>query len=134
MPEWASSGLSAIIFAGASQLVAVQLMDQQASVAVVILTGLIINARFLMYSASIAPHLRTATPAGKIGLAYLLTDQAYRISVSRFGQDDRPMPDKIPYYAGAGLTLWVVFTCPPLPARTWVRSFPPSGSWTSPSP
>ncbi|BDQ34506.1 AzlC family ABC transporter permease [Pseudodesulfovibrio portus] len=109
MPEWAATSLSAIVFAGASQLVAVQLMDQNASVAVVILTGLIINARFLMYSASIAPHLKDASPLGKLGLAYLLTDQAYATSVFRFGRDDLPMPDKIRYYLGAGLTLWVAF-------------------------
>ena len=109
MPEWAAASLSSIVFAGASQLVAIQLMDQNASVAVVILTGLIINARFLMYSASIAPHLKEASPLSKLGLAYLLTDQAYATAVFRFGRHDLPMPDKIKYYMGAGLTLWVAF-------------------------
>ncbi len=109
MPEWASTALSTLIFAGASQLVAIQLMDHNASTAVVILTGLIVNARFFMYSASIAPHLRNASHPAKFGLAYLLTDQAYATSVFRFGQTDRPMPDKIRYYVGAGLALWVAF-------------------------
>ena len=109
MPEWAASSLSVIVFAGASQLAAIQLMDQNASVAVVILTGLVINARFLMYSASIAPHLKDASPPGKLGLAYLLTDQSYATALFRFGRRDLPMPDKIPYYMGAGLTLWAAF-------------------------
>lgn len=109
MPKWASIGLSSVIFAGASQLVALQLMDQHASLAVIIFTGLVVNARMFMYSASVAPHLTKASPLAKIGLAYLLTDQSYAVSVTRFARTGLPMPAKIPYYVGAGLTLWAVF-------------------------
>jgi 4-azaleucine resistance transporter AzlC len=52
-----AAGMSALVFAGLSQLAAVDLLAQGASVAVVVATALIINARFTMYSASIAPHL-----------------------------------------------------------------------------
>ena len=109
MPHWGSIGLSLIIFAGASQLAAVQLMADHASMAVVILTGLVINARFLMYSASIGPHFRGVTPLRKGVLAYLLTDQAYAVSVARFGQRDAEPVDAMWYYLGSAVLMWTGF-------------------------
>lgn len=109
MPEWASVGMSSFIFAGASQLVAIQLMGEHASIAVIILTGLVVNARFFMYSASMAPHFNGTNPLKKFGLAYLLTDQAYAISITRYGQAGMCTADKVRYYLGVALVMWVVF-------------------------
>ena len=50
-----SLGLNLIVFAGASQLVAVELLNQGLPTFMVILTGLIINLRMLMYSTALAP-------------------------------------------------------------------------------
>lgn len=109
MPEWGAIGFSAIIFAGASQLVALQLMGDHASLAVIILTGLVINARFFMYSASIAPHFKGISPLKKAGLAYLLTDQAFAMSTSRFTNQHGDSVDKIAYYLGTGSLMWIIF-------------------------
>jgi len=49
-------GLSAIVFAGAAQLAAIDLLGRDASLAVVVLTAVVINLRMMMYSASIAPY------------------------------------------------------------------------------
>jgi len=38
----------------------------------------VINARHVMYSASIASHLAGIGPAGRLGLSYLLTDRRRR--------------------------------------------------------
>lgn len=109
MPVWAALGFSTIIFAGASQLAAVQLMADHASLAVVVLTGLVINARFLMYSASIAPHFKGLSPARRGVIGYLLTDQAYAMSIARFGRGRDSTADKALYFLGAGLTVWASF-------------------------
>lgn len=109
MSAWEAVGFSTIIFAGASQLAAVQLMVNHASLAVIILTGLVINARFFMYSASIAPHFRGLPPARKGVLAYLLTDQAYAMSIARYGREDGGPASKPLYFLGAGLTVWACF-------------------------
>jgi predicted branched-subunit amino acid permease len=107
MPEWGAATLSLIVFAGASQLAATQLMADHASMAVVILTGLVINLRMLMYSASIAPHLNSLPAWARCGCAYLLTDQAYAVSISRYARRDDV--DKPLYYLGAGLVMWAGF-------------------------
>ncbi|MFH1914777.1 MAG: AzlC family ABC transporter permease [Pseudomonadota bacterium] len=109
MPEWGAVGLSLIVFAGASQLATVQLMAEQASVAVVILTGLVVNLRMLMYSASLAPHLTAASPLARSAGAYLLTDQAYAVSIARFAAPGARPVNNFAYYTGAGLLMWTGF-------------------------
>src|SRR4051812_18337001 len=55
---WAELGMSAIMFSGAAQIVASQLLAAQAPVAVVVLSCFVIGLRLMMYSAAMAPHLR----------------------------------------------------------------------------
>ena len=100
-------GMSVFIFAGAAQLAAVQLIGIGAAPLVIISTALIINLRFVMYSASLAPHFQHLTQRWKCLFAYLLTDQAYAVSISRFSIDRHI--DRGWYYFGASFALWVVW-------------------------
>jgi predicted branched-subunit amino acid permease len=63
-----SSGLaqamSAIIFGGASQLVASRLIAQSVPGAVIVLTVLLVNLRHMLYSAALAPHVEHLGGAG----------------------------------------------------------------------
>ncbi|GAB7008826.1 AzlC family ABC transporter permease [Halorubrum trueperi] len=100
-------GMSVIVFAGASQLAALDLIGSNAPLAVVIGTAVVINVRMVMYSASIAPHFSRYARRMRAGLAYFLTDQAYAISVAEF--DANPDRSRWRYYLGAGATLWIVW-------------------------
>jgi 4-azaleucine resistance transporter AzlC len=100
-------GLSVVVFAGASQIAALELLGQDAPLSVVVATAVVINLRYLMYSASIAPYFREFTARWKAVLAYVLTDQAYAISVASY-RSDRPV-DRKWYYLGAAVTLWAVW-------------------------
>jgi len=104
-------GMSVFIFAGASQLATLQLLGQGAIPVVILLTALTINLRFAMYSASIAPHFQHLRHRWRWPLAYLLTDQAYAVSVARFRNEGGADPDtnRHWYYLGAGLTLWIAW-------------------------
>ncbi len=110
LSELKTMGTSLIIFAGASQLVAMQLMAEHASLAVIILTGMVINARMFMYSASLAPHFKGMHPLKKALLAYALTDQAYAVSINRFDKSDADEINKPLYYLGAAALMWFGFT------------------------
>jgi len=101
--------LSPIIFAGAAQLATVGLLARDAAVAVVILTPLVINARHIMYSAALAPWFRPLPSARKAGLAYLMTDQAFAMSILRYGRKDEPIGDRVVYYLGVALSLWLTW-------------------------
>jgi len=100
-------GLSVIVFAGASQLAALDLIGAGAPLAVVVGTAVVINLRMVMYSASIAPHFARYARGVRAALAYFLTDQAYALSVAEFGaNDDR---SRALYYLGAAVSLWIVW-------------------------
>lgn len=105
---WLGGATSVVIFAGAAQLATLQLIDAGAAGAVVIATALVINARHLMYSAALAPGFREFPRTARFVLPYLLTDQAFAISIVRFGQVEEPVYRRW-YFTGAGLGLWVTW-------------------------
>lgn len=103
-------GQSIIVFAGAAQLAVLQLLDEGALPVVAILTALIINLRFAMYSASLAPHLVGLRWPPRLAVAYLMTDQVYAMSAVRFGRDaGLALGHRFRYYLGAGVTNWVTW-------------------------
>jgi len=105
LPE--AVGLSAIVFAGAAQLAALELIGRDAPLAIIVVTAVVINLRMLMYSASIAPHFQTLSRRLKATVAYLLTDQAYALSIARYRAEDST--PSVAYYLGVAVTLWVVW-------------------------
>lgn len=102
--------MSVTIFAGASQLATLQLLAQGAVPAVVVLTALIINLRFAMYSASLAPHLYHLGPRWRFPLAYFLVDQNYALSIHRYQHRDGEQASHGHwYFLGGGAALWVTW-------------------------
>ncbi len=100
-------GMSLLVFAGASQLAGIALIGQGAAAAVILLTTFMINLRMAMYSASLSVFLRGLGAGTRVGLAYLMTDQAYAFSVLRYRREpDLPRRD---YYLGVAVPLWIVW-------------------------
>ncbi|MDJ0837786.1 MAG: AzlC family ABC transporter permease [Acidobacteriota bacterium] len=106
LPTMQALGLSLFVFAGASQLVLVEMWDRQAPALILLATVLVVNLRFTMYSAALAPHFRGMSSRWKSVLAYLLTDQAYLLSIGRY--EDKVQGTKW-FYMGVALTLWIVW-------------------------
>ena len=102
-------GMSVFVFAGTAQLAAIPLLSAGASVAIVVLTVLIINLRLTLYSASLAPHFRGLPPGWKGLLSYLLTDQAYAATITRFDDGETEEPDKRWYFLGVAVAIWVTW-------------------------
>lgn len=69
--------MNTTVYAGAAQLATTDLMKMNAAWFVVIATGLIINLRFLLYSAAMAPYMRQASALKKFLVSFTLTDQSY---------------------------------------------------------
>lgn len=97
--------MSVVVFAGSAQFMLAQLVGSGTPALVMIVTGFVINLRHALYSASVAPHVRKLPPIWKGLLAYLLTDEAYAIAITRYQKKDQS-PRKHWYFLGAGLTLW----------------------------
>ena len=101
----AAIGFSTIVFAGASQLAAIDVLGDGGRRLVAAVAAWTINLRMLLYSASLAPHLADESLRTRLGVAYVLTDQAYAVSITRWDGTDDPQR-RVPYYLGAALTLW----------------------------
>ncbi len=101
-------GFSTIVFAGASQLAALDVLADGGSALVATAAAGTINLRMLLYSASLAPYLAGEPLRRRLLAAYLLTDQAYAVSITRWADGEEPRR-RLPYYFGAGLCLWVVW-------------------------
>jgi 4-azaleucine resistance transporter AzlC len=109
LPASTAQAMSAVVFAGSAQFIAAQLIHDAAPAAVVIVTVFVVNLRHALYSASVAPFVRQLNAGWKAVLAYLLTDEAYAVAVTRYQRDgDRAdvSPFRHWYFLGAGLTLW----------------------------
>jgi 4-azaleucine resistance transporter AzlC len=100
--------MSVIVFAGASMLAAMQLLAADAPVALIVLTALFINLRFMMYSASLRQHLGGLPLRWKLPLAYMLADNPYALCIARY--TDHPKDaHKLEFYLGVSATVWLVW-------------------------
>ncbi|MBE3067992.1 MAG: AzlC family ABC transporter permease [Chloroflexi bacterium] len=104
----AAQAMSSIIFAGSAQFIAAEMMGTGVSGLAIILVVFVVNLRHALYSASVAPHVRHLTPGWKFLLAYLLTDEAYVVTITHYNQESDPA-HKHWYFLGAGLTLWTTW-------------------------
>lgn len=95
---------SSILFAGASQFAALGLLAVNTPWPSIVLLVWLLNARHLLYSASVAPYTAQLSRRLRAGLAYLLTDEAFALTtahIARLGRIDIPAA----WYAG--LTIFV---------------------------
>lgn len=105
LPPLLAMAMSSIVFAGSAQFIGVELIGGGASTAVIWLTTFIVNLRHLLYSASLAPHVGHLPARWRWLLAYLLTDEAYVVTILHYDEQS-PATHKHWYFLGTGLTLW----------------------------
>ncbi len=127
-----ASLMSIIVFAGAAQLAVLELAKTGAPAAVMVLVAVTINLRFAMYSAALAgwmnavpsssdppvgrhderadpsPSRRPPSRPVRALLSYLLTDQAFAVTSMEDDDSDAPL-NRLAFYFGAALTLWVAW-------------------------
>lgn len=107
---------SAVVFAGASQLTALQMMSEAAPLWVVIATAMAVNLRMAMYSASLQPHLGAAPLWQRVFIAYINVDASYAISIQKFeAMPAMSVPNKVAYFFGS-----VIFMVPLWPLGSYI--------------
>jgi 4-azaleucine resistance transporter AzlC len=109
LPVEIALGMSLIVFAGSSQFIAAQLFADHTPGLIIVLTTFIVNLRHMLYSASLAPYVQHLRGAWKYVLSFLLTDEAYAVTITHYRQGDitgTRGSNKHWFFLGAGLTLW----------------------------
>src|SRR5450432_1348404 len=104
----AALAMSAIMFSGAAQIIASQLLAAGAPLPVIVLSCLVVGLRFLVYSAAMAPYLRPLDHRWRNVLSFVLTDQAFAGTIQRF-RDSDDLRANASYFLGGGLFLWVAW-------------------------
>ena len=99
---------SIIIFSGASQIVILQLLSSGATSLVAITSSSVVSTRHLLYGAVVSQHLNHLSIYWKIGLSYLLTDQAFAVSNEYFKKNNSNK-NKHYHLFGSGFTLWFIW-------------------------
>lgn len=109
LPVAHAVGMSYLVYAGTSQLAALQLLAVGSPFAVILLTTLLINLRFALYSATLAPHVRGPRWPVRLWMASLMTDQSMALATHRFATKPE-RGAKAAYYLGVSVPVWVVWT------------------------
>lgn len=109
---WLIVSSSVVIFAGASQLAGIELLGAGAGVVLVVVTIGVINARHLLYSASLEPHLADWPRGLRMLGAFFLADPVYALAIGRF---ERPggagvRAEQYAYLFSAGITCLIGWT------------------------
>lgn len=101
-------GMSLLFYAGAAQMVALQMLHDGALPMVIFATAMIINLRFLMYSASLAPYFHTLPRRWKWPLAYGLSDQAYALGILKIHASGMGR-GSLYYFSGVAVSMWLIW-------------------------
>jgi 4-azaleucine resistance transporter AzlC len=88
--SWAEAqSMSLLVFAGASQLIALDLWSPSLPVFSLIATTFIVNLRHVLMGAALSPQLMRLPPAKAFGSLFFMTDESWAIALSRITSDGR---------------------------------------------
>ena len=109
IPQWLGWSSSPIIFGGAIQVTLLTLIGEGASVAAAVSAALIVGARHMLYSVTLAPKFQNQPGWFRWIGSYVLIDQVFVLS--QIKPIDEPVAFRR-YFLSAGFTFWTLWmTC-----------------------
>jgi predicted branched-subunit amino acid permease len=103
---WLGWSSAPLMFGGAAQITLLSLLGEGASVAAAVTAALIVSARHLLYSVTLAPSFRDQPRWFRWVAPYFLLDQVFALAMLR--RDDDPLAFRL-YFLSAGLTVWTLW-------------------------
>lgn len=117
-----AGAMSVLVFAGASQFVAVgYVLGGFSWLAIVLLTAFL-NARHLLYAAALAPYLSDQPRWMRAAMAHVLTDEAFALAIAHFRRIGRA--DIRGYWIGAIVSTFIPWNLATLVGVTVGGSIP----------
>ena len=86
MSVFEACAMTLLVYAGSSQLAAMPLISAGAPLWVILLTGLCVNLRFVVFSAHLRPYMMHLPLFKRLIAGYLTTDMSYVLFVSQYPQ------------------------------------------------
>jgi predicted branched-subunit amino acid permease len=101
-------GMTLFVFAGSAQLASLPLIVLHAPIWVIFATALVVNLRFVIFSALLAPHFAHLRWYKRFILGYVAGDLSVALFLQRFPGDERKL-GKVSYFAGLVLPNWLAW-------------------------
>jgi predicted branched-subunit amino acid permease len=104
---WQALGMTLVVYAGSSQLAALPLIAAGAPIWVIFVTSTVVNLRFLIFAAVIAPHFAHLPWFKRLWYGYFNIDVTIAFFSQRF-PPHRPATDqeKLGFFLGIGYSQW----------------------------
>lgn len=112
LTPWQAAGMSLAVFAGSAQLAVLPLIAAQAPIWVILLTALVVNLRFVIFSAGLHPHLKKIPLARRLLLGYVTADFGFAVSMARWVNvppQERGAPEHIWFMIGVISSSWLAW-------------------------
>jgi predicted branched-subunit amino acid permease len=103
-----SMGMNLIVFAGTAQLGTLPLIAAGAPLWLIVLTALVLNLRFVIFSAALAPAFHGQSWSRRIASGYLLVDGVFILCSERLFTSDDPQW-RWGFYVVPALWCWLVW-------------------------
>ena len=101
-------GMTLLVFAGSAQLASLPLIAADAPIWVVFATALVINLRFIIFSALLAPHFAHLPWKRRLALGYTAGDMSTAMFLQRFPSEE-PALGKLSYLKGLLIPNWAAW-------------------------
>jgi len=101
-----ATGMTLFVYAGSAQLASLPLILAHAPIWVVFATGLVVNLRFVIFSALLGPHFAHLPWKQRLVYGYISGDLTVALFLQRF-PTTAPMPGKLSYLQGLMFPNWL---------------------------
>lgn len=101
-----ATACSALVLAGAGQFIGLAALTASGNLAAALIATGVVNLRYVLFAATMSPHLRTAPRWHQALLAFTLTDETFAVNIAdtQAGRGERFS------MLGVGLVSWVGWT------------------------
>lgn len=103
-----SVGMTLLVFAGSAQLASLPLIASAAPAWVIVLTALVVNLRFVIYSVALRHEFRTYSLARRLLLGYLMGDIGFVIYMNKVRREGR-FEHRDWYFLGGSACNWIAW-------------------------
>ncbi len=121
-------GFSAIVFAGASQFIAITLLAAASALPVIILTVFVVNLRQMLYSANLMHHVAHWPQRWRAVLAFWLTDETFAAVSDRLNRHPGE-PGLRWFYLGSALFMYSFWQIATVLGYTLGEQLPGLADW-----
>jgi predicted branched-subunit amino acid permease len=108
LTAWQASGMTLLVYAGSAQLASLPLIAAHAPIWVIFATALVVNLRFVIFSALLGPHFSHLHWRQRLLLSFIAGDMSVALFLQSY-PDPAPAPGKLSFLKGLLVPNWIIW-------------------------